>query len=193
MGDWRTLFVRIDNIARSFRYYLAITLVGASAIVVVALWHNPQMTSNFSWQAWWLKLGLNFFNALGQDLLFLSFFMPRLKEVCSYKPVSDSLGDLCIRHNSLVVSIGCAILFSLFHLPNWPLMIVVFILGFSMAYIFYHSPNLILAVLSHAIIGTLLHRVLEMHMRIGPFYWESDKYMYRTLFPALRTLIGNAF
>ena len=53
--------------------------------------------------------------------------------------------------------------------------------------------DLVLAGFCHAIIGTALHRVLEMHMRIGPFYWESDKYVYRTLFPALRELIGNAF
>ena len=184
MGDWRTLFVRTDNIVSAYKYYLVLTLVGAGAIVSTAWLHNPQLASTFSWQAWWLKLCLNFFNALGQDLLFLSFIMPRIKEICPFKPVSKAFGGLCLRQNAIIVSLGCTILFTLFHLPNWPLMIVVFISGFAIAIIFFYRPNLFLAVLTHAILGTLLHRVIEMHMRIGPFYWESDKYVYRTLFPA---------
>lgn len=56
---------------------------------------------------------------------------------------------------------------------------------------FYRTPNFFLLVCTHAILGTLLHRVYELSMRVGPFYYNPDKYILRELFPPLAKLIGN--
>ncbi len=193
IGNWRTLFIRTDNFAVASKYYLGLAFGGTVVIFGAALLLKPTFISGFSWHAFWLKLSLNVLNALGQDLLFLSFFIPRLKHICMLPMASAVFGSNGSRYAALIVPLACALLFAIFHIPNPPLMLVVFILGYAVAQIFYHFPNLFLALACHAVIGTMLHRVFEMHMRIGPFFWESDKYVYRTLFPALRELIGSAF
>jgi membrane protease YdiL (CAAX protease family) len=193
LGSWRTLFIRFDNLLGSCKYYLGLTLAGGTLMVGTAFILKPGVFSGFSWHALWLKMGLNILNALGQDLLFLAFFMPRIRELCSIAAVPGPFAGLCSKHHAWVVSLVCALLFAIYHMPNPPLMLLVFGIGWVVSYIYYHAPNLVLAVLTHAILGTILHRVLELNTRIGPFFWERDKYVYRTLFPALKELIGNAF
>ncbi len=191
LGDGRTLFLRFDNLFSSYKYYLGLTLVGGTAMVGTAIILRPGGFSGFSWYALWLKLGLNTLNALGQDLLFLAFFMPRIKEICSVAAESGPFAGLCSKYHVLVVSLVCALFFAIYHIPNPPLLLLVFVFGFVVSYIYYHVPNLALAVFTHAILGTILHRVLELNTRIGPFFWERDKYVYRTLFPSLGELIIN--
>jgi hypothetical protein len=46
---------------------------------------------------------------------------------------------------------------------------------------------------SHAIIGTILSQVVQMHTRIGPFYNNPDHYFLREVVPGLKQLIGDLF
>ncbi len=189
VGNWRTLFVRTDNLREALRPFLWLTLIGTLIITALTLLLQPEIFARIHWQAFGLKLGLYLINASGQGLLFLSFFMLRLKVLL---PSPAESGDGAGRHR-LLVSGCCALLFALYHLPNPALMLVTLLIGFAACWIYYATPNLLIAVCSHAFLGTLLHQLLEMHMRIGPFYWQSDLYIFRTLFPPVRDLIGNLF
>lgn len=192
LGTWKTLFVRTDNLATAFWPYFWLALTGGIAIITIALVSDPDIFSKIVWKAFFLKLALYIFNAFGQGLLFLSFLLTRLRVLF---PVSQGVDDqrrATLQHQ-LVVSLMCALFFSISHLPNFPLMIVTLFMGFAVSWIYYRTPNLLLAAVAHATIGTLLHQVLQMHMRIGPFYWENEKYVFRTLFPVLREIIGDLY
>lgn len=193
LGQWQTLFVRIDNLSNAAKYYFGLAAIGGGIIFVVALIFKPKVFSDFSWYALRIKLGVYFLHALGQDLLFLSFFLPRLRNICAFAAACGPLRHQFLKNNSLTVSFGCATLFAIYHIPNLPLILLVFLFGFALAYIYCHVPNLILATITHTILGTMLHRLLEMNLYVGPFYWHTDKSVYRTLFPALREIIGNTF
>ncbi len=193
LGGWRTAFIRIDNLSAASKYYLSIAVCGGMLITFATAMLNPLVFSTFSWYALRLKLGLYFMHALAQDLLFLGFILPRIKAVFALSAVSSPLNNQWINAKTPLVSLVCAILFASFHIPNLPLMLLVFVFGFTIAYLYLHFPNLALAVITHTILGTMLHRVLEMNLYVGPFYWHTDKSAYRTLFPALRELIGNTF
>jgi hypothetical protein len=65
--------------------------------------------------------------------------------------------------------------------------------GFWLTWIYYAYPNLVLAVLTHAWLGTLLQRVTGLYTRIGPFYLNPERYIFREVFPFVRTLVGDLF
>jgi membrane protease YdiL (CAAX protease family) len=69
----------------------------------------------------------------------------------------------------LMVSWPCAILFACIHIPNMPLMVLVYVFGLTMTYLYLHFPNLALAGITHTILGTMLHRFLELNLSVGPF------------------------
>jgi hypothetical protein len=86
-----------------------------------------------------------------------------------------------------------ATLFSVAHVPNMPLMFLTFIFAFYMGYLFCKIANLHVIVIIHALLGTLLHRVYELHMKIGIFYGieSQEGHLIRFLVPAVADLIGN--
>lgn len=193
LGQWQTLFIRVDNIQNAAKYYLLLAAVGGSMIYIAALILKPTVFSEFSWYALRLKLGVYFLHALAQDLLFLAFFIPRLSNIYDAAMVSSSLKPLFLRDKTLTISFSGAVLFAIYHIPNPLLILLVFVFGFALTYIYCHRPNLILATMAHTILGTMLHRILEMNLYVGPFFWHTDKSVYRTLFPTLREIIGNTF
>ncbi len=193
LGGWQTAFIRIDNFSAAAKTYLGLAAVGLLLITIAAFFWNPTVFATFSWYALGLKLGVYFLHALGQDLLFLGFFLPRIKAVFALVAKHKPRKDDRLQYESLVVSFACASLFAGFHIPNLALMVLVFVFGFIIAYLYLYIPNLALAVITHTILGTMLHRVLEMNLSVGPFYWHTEKSVYRTMFPALKELIGNTF
>lgn len=62
--------------------------------------------------------------------------------------------------------------------------------GVMWSWVYYMTPNLILVAASHAILGTILRRIVVLNMRVGPFYWQRDIYIFREIFPILARLIG---
>lgn len=92
----------------------------------------------------------------------------------------------------LAICLLCSAQFVLYHAPNVPLMGVSFFAGLIVSRIYLSIPNLVAAAASHALIGTLLHRIVGTCMRSGPFYYDQDVHPLRTLFPFFtKQLIGD--
>lgn len=119
---------------------------------------------------------------------FFGFILTRLREI-----VANITGPYQILLHRLTVVVLTSVIFSLVHTPNVPLMICTLFTGLIWAWVFYQQPNILLLGLSHAVLGTILHRVVQMHMRVGPFYDNPDLYIIREVIPGLRQLIGDLF
>ena len=195
LGSPRTLFIRTDNWTEAAQAFGAVALVGAIGVIGAALWKQPAVFSVLNWKAFYVKLGGYLFSTLAQDLIFLSFFLVRLRTILPLPsaPQGAATPPQTQRRNRLLVSGLLGLLFSSYHFPNPLMMALALLFGSVVAWIYYAHPNLVLAVGCHALVGTLLHRVLGLHMRIGPFYWDRDTYILRTLFPPLREWIGDLF
>ncbi len=190
LGTHRTFFVRTDNLRADLRAYGLLAITGTFVLLALALACDTSSLHRFLERAFWIKLTLYLFSALGQQLFFMGFFFVRLRELFGAYP-NDSEKH-ALRTRALVCG-GTALLFAAYHIPNLPMMGFVSAFGFCLAWVFYARPNLLLAALCHAWLGTLLHRVVLLPMRVGPFYWQPDRYVYRTLFPFIRQWIGDLF
>jgi membrane protease YdiL (CAAX protease family) len=172
----------------AWRAYGVFTLVAALLLILIALARDPALVAGINWTA----LGIKFLGYLAfgvvQAFIFFGFVQTRVRTMVRLPPTPGSVA----RHR-LQVSLVTAAIFAAFHLPNPPLIAVVFATGFCWAWIFYRRPNVLLLGFSHAVLGTLLHRVVQMYMRIGPFYSEPDLYVFRSVIPGLKQLIGNQF
>lgn len=195
LGPARSGFIRTDNWPAAARAFGALALVGVTGVVAAALVKQPDVFATLDWKAFWVKLGGYFFSTLAQDLIFLSFFLVRLRALVPRPSQGSSprASAESARRHRIRVSLLLGLLFSVYHLPNPPLVALTFAFGSAVAWMYYAHPHLALAVGCHTLVGTLLHRVLGLHMRIGPFYWEPDRYILRTLFPPLRDWIGDLF
>jgi len=93
----------------------------------------------------------------------------------------------------IIVLLLFSSIFALIHLPNLPLMALTFIFAFWLGYVFYSTPNLYAIVIVHAFLGTLLHRVYELHMKIGLFYGveSHEGHFFRFLIPSFSEIIGH--
>jgi membrane protease YdiL (CAAX protease family) len=185
LGPPRAGFIRLDNLRQALRNFAVPTVIGAIGIVGVVLVNHPHRFVQLDWSAVALKLTLYVVSALLQGLLVFAWLLPRLQDIL---PKSGNE-----HRDRLVVSVGLAVLFALSHLPNIPMILLTFAWGLVMGWLYQRTPNLYAAALCHALLGTLLHRVLALSMRIGPFYWESDQYILRTLLPFVREWINGRF
>ena len=190
LGTRRTFFVRTDDLRSTLSAYGILAIAGTLVLLGLALNGDPAAPLRLLGRAFWLKLALYLFSALGQQLFFMGFFFVRLREIFGAYPDTPAKHLVLTR---FLVCGGTALLIAAYHIPNPPMMVIVSIFGFGLAWIFYARPNLLLAVLCHAWLGTLLHRVVLLPMRVGPFYWMPDRYVYRTLFPFIRQWIGDLF
>ena len=136
----------------------------------------------------WYGLGLKFsfylFSALIQDILFFSYILLRLKDLILIESLHTK---------KIIVLLLFSSIFALIHLPNLPLMALTFIFAFWLGYVFYSTPNLYAIVIVHAFLGTLLHRVYELHMKIGLFYGveSHEGHFFRFLIPSFSEIIGH--
>jgi hypothetical protein len=190
LGPRRTYFVRTDNLREALPVYALLAFAGTVLVLGLALWRDPNALALFTGLAFRVKLGFYLFSGLGQQLFFVGFFLPRMREALAPDPGGLSIPPARPR---ILICLGSALLFALFHFPNPPLMGFVLLFEFALCWVALSWPNLLLAVLCHAWLGTLLHRIALVPMRIGPFYWEPNLYVYRTLFPFLHEWIGNLF
>ena len=196
LGRWNTGFVRTDNLLPAARAYLPALIAGSLLFILAALIRDPGIFSRLNWYAFFLKFGFYLTSALGQDLLFMSFFLLRLNSlvaVCDGPAQSPQELRRAEFRKKILASSLLGALFCIYHFPNPALMAISLIAGFSAAWIYDAYPNLLLVVCCHALLGTLLHRVLEMHMRVGPFYWNSKAYIFRNLVPITKEWIGDLF
>ena len=94
---------------------------------------------------------------------------------------------------AMAMSAILAGLFAAAHLPNLPLAGLVFAAGLGWSRLYYSRPNLMLLALSHAVLGTLVHRVLQISTRVGPFYAHPEWHAMQALIPGLRAVFGDLF
>ena len=184
LGARKYLYVRTDNFLEAWRL-LWIPMVVTGSLIVLAAWQkNTVFFIAPDWYALFLKFMFYLFSAFIQDILFFSYILTRLKDLVL---IDDS------HYKKIIVVLLFSALFSLIHLPNIPLMGLTFLFSFWLGYVFYSTPNLTVIVIVHALLGTLLHRVYELHMKIGMFYGvESHQgYFFRFLIPGIRELISN--
>jgi len=194
LGSARTLFIRTDNLGPALRQYGIVLLAGGLLIIVAALNERPHLFAELNWRAFFLKLVFYLFSGTVQGLL-LSTCLLRLKTIIplDMAQAGSKLRSLDVMRNRCIVSMSYALLFSVCHLPNAPLMIATLVYGFIAAWIFYATPNLVVAACCHAGLGTLLHRIYELNMRIGPFYYDSELHVFRTVFPFIGRMIGQMY
>ena len=187
LGTWNELFIRTDNLKTALLGYGTITLIGAVVIVGGTFLFRPDYIAHINWTAFILKLALYVSSALAQQLLLVGWLLVRLRTILQ----DDALNQT--GNKRLQISTIAAIIAFLLHAPNLPIMCISLVIGFAFVWVSYATPNLFLAVSCHAILGTLLHRVAGIQVKIGPHYMQKDFHFSRTLFPFLKTIIGDLF
>ena len=194
LGSWRTAFFRTDQLRPALRAYGMVAGVSTLLIVAVVGLVKPRAFVELNGHAFLLKLTLYFSSAFAQGLFYLSFMAVRFRRIAGIPDDwagTDADGARRLEQKRLAVSVTAGLIFCFLHAPNPPLMAISFVAGIVMTRTFCAYPHLWLAVLCHAWIGTLLHRLAGMYMRSGPAYWKGDIYVIRTLFPPIKRLIGN--
>ncbi len=189
VGSWRTCFVRTDNLREAGLVYGGFT---AAVLVLIAAWIaiiDPARAGQIFWKSVPVKFSLYLVSATVQDLFWLSFILVRLKGVFSKDGrASESMPQLPAQ---VAICVLCAGQFVLYHAPNLPLMGASLVAGLIISRLYLAIPNLLAAALSHALIGTALHRIVGLCMRSGPFYQDQTVYPLRTLFPLTKKIIGD--
>ena len=188
LGSWKTGFIRTDNLAAALRAFGGITLGGVVLLSGIAIIRRPDVFLTLNWHAFGVKMALYFFSALGQGLYF-TFLLTRLRHVI---PVGSGIAGSSRTHR-LAVSAVMAVFFSLCHAPNPPLMLLALVGGACWFWAYYMHPNLFALALSHAVLGTMLHRIVQLHTRIGPFYGNRSRHIWCDLLPFVERWIGNLF
>jgi hypothetical protein len=189
LGEWKTGFIRIDNIVASVKIYGTICLVNCFLIVVLVLAFKPLALKKISWVAFNVKLGFYFFSALAQQLVFTGWLCLRLKQAVSLFGIEQTRKFT----PKYLVAIAAALIAFCFHAPNITLMMITLLLGFAFALASYSTPNIFVMVCSHAVIGTFLHRIACLYMKTGPYYGQKDVHFFRIIFPRIQEMIGNLY
>jgi hypothetical protein len=172
----------------AWRDYLVFTVIGAAALLAYAWRAEPDKLIHVDWYGVKIKfIGYGGFGG-AEDALFFGFVLLRFRTMIPLTAGSRS----ALQHRFLV-AMATASLFAACHFPNKPLMAISLLGGFCGSWIFYLRPNILLIGLGHAVIGTLLHRVVQLYMRIGPFYAHPELHILRHVVPGLRGFAGDLF
>jgi hypothetical protein len=193
LGRWTTCFVRLDNLRSAAPGYGALLVSGALGMLLYLVLFDSGRLDQVNWEGFSVKLVAHTPFVIVQDLFFFSFLLLRIDQVCSATTNPFAGAGQPIHRHRLRVALWFALLFALFHLPNPPLMLLSLLFGAPAAWLFLARPNLAALAVCHLLLGTFLHRVVELHTRIGPFYWDPDHHIVRRLFPLLDAFIGGRF
>lgn len=184
IGPARNLFVRTDNLGRALALFGGAAAATVAALTAFALWRDPQALAKVSWRVFGLKLALYGTWAFVQDAVLFSFCLVRLAAALSARAGAAA---------PWLASLLLALMFAAAHLPNAPLALVAVPAAFIMGVLFLRTPNLVAAALGHAVVGTVLHQVVRLPMRSGPFHARPDLYPSRELLPWIKALVGDAW
>jgi hypothetical protein len=66
-------------------------------------------------------------------------------------------------------------------------------MGLVWGRVFAQFPNLAVAALGHALMGTILHLVVKVNIIVGSLYYSGYKSFYRLVFPFMEPLINGGF
>jgi hypothetical protein len=168
--------------------YVAFTVLGGLLLLAYAWWLDPGKLLHIDWPGVKIKFTGYVVFGIVQDAVFFGFVLVRLR-----KMIPISAGPHSILQHRFIVALATAGLFAFYHLPNRSLMGFTLLGGFCWSWIFYLRPNILLLGVGHAVLGTILHRIIQLYMRIGPFYDHPDLYLLRHVVPGLQRFAGNLF
>lgn len=172
----------------AWRVYAAFTALAAVVLVAYAWWLDPARLAHINWKAFGIRFAGYVPFGFVQAATFFGFVLTRIRATIPLPAGPHSV----LRHR-LLVALATTAIFTFYHLPNKSLMIFALSAGFCWSWIYYRRPNILLLGLSQAILDTLLHRVVQLYMRIGPFYTHPELYILRNVVPGLKQIIGNLF
>lgn len=172
--------------AASWRAYAAATAIMAALLLAGTAIANPGALADVRGRAIPLKFAGYLAFGMAQAIFFFGYVMSRLRAALPHPAGAGGAA----RHRA-AVALATAAVFAFCHWPNVPLLLIAAPSAFVWSWLYYRRPNLPLLAMSHAVLGTLLHRVALLPMRIGPFYERPDLYVLRTVIPGLRQLIGD--
>ena len=175
------------GLATAWPPYLVWTVAAGGVLVALALHRDPGALRQIDPRLLGLKFAGYLIFALIQATAFFGFLQRRLERLLQYRPGLSQWGRRGL------VAAGVGGVFCLCHAPNPAMMLLTLIGGVAWSLIFSVRPNLWLLSLSHAVLGTLTHRVLLLNTRIGPFYAHPDLHILQQAVPGLRQVFGNLF
>lgn len=153
----RILGLRLDNLGPSLKSFGFVTLMGASIIVPLGiLWGEARFDK-------WQEFLVYSLSALLQQYLLQNFLRLRAEDLLgiSHSPDESSGYRSSFRFAGypqlgLLPSFLAAGLFSLYHLPNYPLMGLSLIGGLAWCLVYRRRPNLVAAWMSQAVLSLLM-------------------------------------
>jgi len=166
--------------------YLIPTLLAAAALVVGTAVRNPDFLSHIHWTALWTKLCFYVVFAQIQAMVFFGYVQTRVRTFLEGADAGPGL-----KRGAVVLGTAC--IFAAAHWPNLPLVALAFPAGLVWAWLFYVRPSVVLVGLSQAVLGTIVHSVAHLSMRIGPFYEHPEAHLLTTVIPGLKALAGSIY
>jgi hypothetical protein len=153
----RILGLRLDNLGPSLQSFGFVTLMGASIIIPLGiLWGEARFDK-------WEEFLVYPLSALLQQYLLQNFLRLRAEDLLnvSHSPGESPEYRLNLRfagypNLGLIPSLLAAGLFSLYHLPNYPLMGLSLIGGLAWCLVYRRRPNLLAAWMSQAVLSVLM-------------------------------------
>lgn len=176
------------SLKNAWPVYMVVTCIGAVVLTGYALYVHQGVFPHLDTKAMAVKLSVYLSWAVIQGIVFFGFILVRLRGVVGV----FTGGENTLSHCGAVVVLT-AIIFAAFHFPNPELTVFAFLAGIIWAWIFYHRPNIVLMGLSHAFLGTMLHHVVQLYMRIGPFYQNPEANIVTHIVPGLSRLMDYIF
>jgi hypothetical protein len=163
--------------------WLGLTALGLAAILAAAVQRDHNLVEHVQWKGMGVKLLVYLVSAPIQDLVVFAFLLTRLRGLAV-----AALGEVAaVRPLAALAAAG---LFAAAHAPNWPFAAVVLAGGLCGSWLYQTRPNIVLAGIGHAVLGTALHSLLHLNMRVGPFYAHPEGHIMRHVIPGAKAIAG---
>ncbi len=177
---------RIGRPGAGWPVYVGGTAVATVALCAAALaWRHDLLTRLDAGSIALKFVGYLVFAAI-QATAFFYFVQPRVARL-----LERSIAEESLRRGAVAGCMG--LLLAVVHAPNPAMMALTLAGGVFWSWAHSRWPNLWLVVLSHAVLGTTVHRVLLINTRVGPFYARPDQHILQNAIPGLHEVFGNLF
>lgn len=151
------LGLRLDNLGPSFRLFGFVTLLGTAILIPAGLlWGEARLEK-------WHEILVYPLSALLQQYLLQNFLRLRVEDLFQVDhslnkplPASGDRGMASTRNLGVLPCVIAAGLFSFYHLPNYPLMVLSLFGGAAWCMAYRRHPNLLAAWMSQAILSLLV-------------------------------------
>lgn len=193
LGSPSTWFVRTDNLRTAAGRFGLLTLAGIVVLLLLAEWRNPGWLGRADWRSWAVRLLFYSASACLQAVVFVGYLLVRMKRVVGPAARASGAGAGGNTTGRLTIAVLAAALFAVVHAPGLLLMLLTAGFALATAWISLRTPNVAAAAFCQAVLGLVVHRGLELPLRIGYFYTHPDFYVFREALPIVRRIIGGLY